>query len=105
MEKDATATLTLRAPVRFWRNTLTAAKLYPGLKGLAWASWSPLLISFFLKCTACPALQTRSTCPRFRLFARNPIRERELHLLFLNMTPPTTKPVLTDSKCLHVYVC
>ncbi|PNI46851.1 KSR1 isoform 19 [Pan troglodytes] len=128
MEKDATATLTLRAPVRFWRNTLTAAKLYPGLKGLAWASWSPviqrcsqpygfsLLISFFLKCvsetskqpprqknTACPPLQTRSTCPRFRLLAINPTREMELHLLFLKMTPPTTKPVMTDSKCLHVY--
>uniref|UniRef100_A0A2I2YV33 Kinase suppressor of ras 1 n=1 Tax=Gorilla gorilla gorilla TaxID=9595 RepID=A0A2I2YV33_GORGO len=110
MEKDATATLTLRAPVRFWRNTLTAAKLYPGLKGLAWASWSPviqrcsqpygfsLLISFFLK-----SLQTRSTRPRFRLFAINPTREMELHLLFLKMTPPTTKPVVTDSKCLHVY--
>uniref|UniRef100_A0A2K5CU19 Kinase suppressor of ras 1 n=1 Tax=Aotus nancymaae TaxID=37293 RepID=A0A2K5CU19_AOTNA len=108
MEKDATATLTLRAPVRFWRNTLTAAKLYPGLKGLAWASWSPVIQRCSQPCvfsTACPALQTRSTCPRFRLFAINPIREMELHLLFLNMTPPPTKPVLTDSKCLHVYVC
>lgn len=24
-------------------SALTAAKLYPGLKGLAWASWSPVI--------------------------------------------------------------
>uniref|UniRef100_A0A2K5P8P7 Uncharacterized protein n=1 Tax=Cebus imitator TaxID=2715852 RepID=A0A2K5P8P7_CEBIM len=93
MEKDVTATLTLRAPVWFWRNSVFLPSL------------AACLCPVIQRCSQPCALQTRSTCPRLRLFAINPIREMELHLLFLNMTPPTTKPVLTDSKCLHVYVC
>uniref|UniRef100_A0A8C6EHK1 Uncharacterized protein n=1 Tax=Microcebus murinus TaxID=30608 RepID=A0A8C6EHK1_MICMU len=105
--KDATATPTLRTPVRFWRNTLTA-KSCPGLKGLAWASWSPVIQRCSPPCSfsaACLFLfqmcfqntQTTTT-------TKNTLRPTgtELHLLRLETTPPTTKPVPADSGCLHV---
>lgn len=116
---------------------LTAAKLYPGLKGLAWASWSPVIqrcsqpcsfsADFFLKCVSKTSKQppqhkaTLINTSAALLSAANQERvsliqtvrpqkntrvpEMEPHLPFLKMTSPTTRPVVTGSKCLHVCFC
>ncbi|KAG8511114.1 Kinase suppressor of Ras 1, partial [Galemys pyrenaicus] len=99
------------------RYALAAAKSYPGLKGLAWASWSPVTqrcsqlcgfsADFCLKCVSripkppqdkentlkhqplSYVLQTRNRRPNFRFARENVGQELQPCLLFLKMTPPT----------------